>query len=128
MAGYDYMLKLLLVGNSNVGKSSLLLRFADDAWSEEYMPTLGVDFKIRTIQFQDKVYKLQIWDTAGQERFQTLAASYYKGTHGILLVYDSTDIDSFFSLDEWISECDRLAGENVHKVIVASKIDLEDQR
>jgi len=102
MADYDYMLKLLLVGNSNVGKSSLLMRFADDEFTDEFRSTIGVDFKVRTIQFQNKVVKLQIWDTAGQERFQTITSSYYRGCHGILLVYDSTDFDSFFGLEEWI--------------------------
>ena len=75
----DYLFKVLLIGNSGVGKSSLLLRFADDVFTDNFMPTIGVDFKIRTIEVDGKTIKLQIWDTAGQERFRTLTSSYYRG-------------------------------------------------
>jgi Ras-related protein Rab-1A len=80
-----------LVGNSAVGKSCLLVRFADNIFNESFLPTIGVDFKIRTFELNGKKVKLQIWDTAGQERFKTITASYYKGAHGIILVYDITD-------------------------------------
>ncbi|EGX43489.1 hypothetical protein AOL_s00215g225 [Orbilia oligospora ATCC 24927] len=77
---YDYLFKLLLIGDSGVGKSCLLLRFADDTYTESYISTIGVDFKIRTIELDGKTVKLQIWDTAGQERFRTITSSYYRGT------------------------------------------------
>lgn len=80
-----------MVGNSAVGKSCLLVRFADNIFNESFLPTIGVDFKIRTFELNGKKVKLQIWDTAGQERFKTITASYYKGAHGIILVYDITD-------------------------------------
>lgn len=92
---YDYIFKILLIGNSAVGKSSLLMRFAEDIFSDTFLPTIGVDFKIRTIQAAGSKVKLQMWDTAGQERFKSILTSYYKGTHGVLLVFDITDRQSF---------------------------------
>merc|ERR1711966_349389 len=92
---YDYLFKLLLIGDSGVGKSCLLLRFADDKWTDSYISTIGVDFKIRTIELDGKTIKLQIWDTAGQERFRTISSTYYRGAHGIIVVYDITDNESF---------------------------------
>ncbi|KDO85494.1 hypothetical protein CISIN_1g028801mg [Citrus sinensis] len=88
---YDYLFKLLLIGDSGVGKSCLLLRFADDSYIESYISTIGVDFKIRTVEQDGKTIKLQIWDTAGQERFRTITSSYYRGAHGIIV----GDLNSF---------------------------------
>ena len=92
---YDYLFKLLLIGDSGVGKSSLLLRFSDDTYETNFNSTIGVDFKIKTVDLDDKVIKLQIWDTAGQERFRTITSSYYRGAHGIIVVYDTTDNETF---------------------------------
>ncbi|GAB4858091.1 Ras- protein RABD2a [Ancistrocladus abbreviatus] len=106
---YDYLFKLLLIGDSGVGKSCLLLRFADDSYLESYISTIGVDFKIRTVEQDGKTIKLQIWDTAGQERFRTITSSYYRGAHGII---------------QWLNEIDRYASENVNKLLVGNKCDL----
>jgi len=92
------------------------------------MPTIGVDFKIRTIDVDGKTIKLQIWDTAGQERFKTITSSYYKGAHGIIVTYDITDRDSFAKVSEWMSEVDKHANENISRILVGNKKDLEDKR
>jgi Ras-related protein Rab-1A len=121
---YDYLFKLLLIGDSGVGKSCLLLRFADDSYLDSYISTIGVDFKIRTVEQDGKTIKLQIWDTAGQERFRTITSSYYRGAHGIIIVYDVTDQESFNNVKQWLNEIDRYASDNVNKLLVGNKCDL----
>ena len=92
------------------------------------MPTIGVDFKIRTINVDEKVCKLQIWDTAGQERFKTITSSYYKGAHGIIVVYDITDRDSFNAVHTWMSEIEKYTQDNITRILVGNKSDLENKR
>ena len=124
----DYFFKILLIGDSGVGKSCLLLRFADDSWTDSHISTIGVDFKIKTLNCDGKIIKLQIWDTAGQERFRTITSSYYRGAQGIILVFDCTDMESFNNVKQWLGEIDRYACENVNKLLVGNKTDLVDQR
>ncbi|XP_016114404.1 ras-related protein Rab-35-like [Sinocyclocheilus grahami] len=101
---YDYLFKLLIIGDSGVGKSSLLLRFADNTFSGSYITTIGVDFKIRTVEINGEKVKLQIWDTAGQERFRTITSTYYRGTHGVIVVYDVSSAESFVNVKRWLHE------------------------
>ena len=125
---YEFIFKVLLLGNSNVGKSSLFLRFVDDIWNDTFVPTIGVDFKIKTFNIDNKKIKMQIWDTAGQERFKNIIASYYRGAHGILLIYDVTDKDSFKHLNNWLIEIEKNASKNVIRVLIGNKSDLEEKR
>ena len=125
---YDYVFKLVLIGDSGVGKSCLLLRFADDTYTESHISTIGVDFKIRTIQLEGKTIKLQIWDTAGQERFRTITSSYYRGAHGIIVVYDVTEMESYNNIKQWLHEIDRYACEGVNRLLVGNKSDLTTKR
>ena len=125
---YDFIFKVLLLGNSDVGKSSLLLRYVDSVWSDTFVPTIGVDFKVKTIEIEGKKVKLQIWDTAGQERFRTVVSTYFRGAHGIFLIYDITNRDSFKNLENWLIEIEKNASENVLKILIGNKNDLEDER
>jgi len=124
---HDYFFKILLIGDSGVGKSCLLLRFADDSWTDTHISTIG-DFKIKTLNIDGKTIKLQIWDTAGQERFRTITSSYYRGAQGIILVYDCTDQESFNNVKQWMGEIDRYACENVNKLLVGNKTDLVNEK
>jgi Ras-related protein Rab-1A len=125
---YDYLFKLLLVGNSGVGKSSILFRFTDDIFPESYAPTIGIDFKTRTIKVDGKNVKLQIWDTAGQERFNAIQSTYYRGAHGVIIVYDITDVDYLNNIKHLVSEIDKYAIPNIKKILVGNKSDLESER
>jgi len=120
---YDYLFKLVLIGDSGVGKSCLLLRFADDAFTESYISTIGVDFRFRTVKIDEKTVKLQIWDTAGQERFRTITSAYYRGADGIIMVYDVTSMDSFDHVNDWLKEVNRYASEGTCKLLVGNKSD-----
>ncbi|PWN37783.1 putative SEC4-like Rab/GTPase [Meira miltonrushii] len=125
---YDFLIKLLLIGDSGVGKSCLLLRFCDDAWTPSFITTIGIDFKIRTIELDGKRIKLQIWDTAGQERFRTITTAYYRGAMGILLVFDVTDEKSFSNIRTWYSNVEQHASEGVSKILVGNKSDWDEKR
>ncbi|KAI0792647.1 GTP-binding protein ypt1 [Abortiporus biennis] len=144
--GYDYLFKLLLIGDSGVGKSCLLLRFAENSFTDSYLSTIGVDFKIRTVDLDGKTMKLQIWDTAGmfssllslqssdtevrpgQERFRTISQAYYRGAHGIIVVYDVTDSESFDNVKTWFTEINRHATEGVQKLLIGNKSDLVEKK
>jgi len=125
---YDFLIKLLLIGDSGVGKSCLLLRFSDDSFTPSFITTIGIDFKIRTIELDGKKIKLQIWDTAGQERFRTITTAYYRGAMGILLVYDVTDEKSFNNIRTWIRNIDQHASEQVNKMLLGNKCDIVEKK
>jgi len=125
---YDFLFKILIIGDSGVGKSALLVRYCDDTFNDTFISTIGVDFKIKTIEVEGKNIKLQIWDTAGQERFRTITSSYYRGSHGVILVYSVTDRASFANVEKWVLEVDRYATNSVKKLLVGTKSDLSNQR
>lgn len=104
-----------------MGKSCLLLRFADNTFSGSYITTIGVDFKIRTLEINGERVKLQIWDTAGQERFRTITSTYYRGTHGVIVVYDVTNGESFANVKRWLHEIEQNC-DVVNKVLGKYKL------
>ncbi|KAH6762291.1 RAB GTPase-like protein C2A [Perilla frutescens var. hirtella] len=128
-SNYDLSFKILLIGDSAVGKSSLLVSFISNV-VDDLSPTVGVDFKIRFVTVGGKKLKLTIWDTAGQERFRTLTSSYYRGAHGIILVYDVTRRDTFTNLsDVWAKELELYStNEDCVKMLVGNKVDRESER
>ena len=101
----------------------MLLPFVDQEYNETYISTIGVDFRIKTVEMEGKKVKLMIWDTAGQERFRTITSSYYRGAQGVMIVYDVTSDRSFSNVKQWLSEIHRFAGENIEKVLVGNKSD-----
>merc|ERR1712100_913511 len=125
---YDLLIKLLLIGDSGVGKSCLLCRYSDDVFNSNFITTIGIDFKIRTIELDGAKIKLQIWDTAGQERFRTITQAYYRGAMGTLLVYDVTDDKSFNNIRTWMRNIEQHANEQVVKILLGNKCDMPDKK
>jgi len=125
---HDYMFKLVLLGDAGVGKSSLLIRFADYEFSESHIATIGVDFRYRTVTIDDRVVKIQIWDTAGQEKFRTIVQAYYRGADGVIMVFDVTDSSSFDHVEEWLADVDKHAEKDPVKLLVGNKADLVEMR
>ncbi|XP_046397098.1 ras-related protein Rab-10-like [Ischnura elegans] len=125
---YDLLFKLLLIGDSGVGKTCILFRFCEEAFSSTFISTIGVDFKIKTVELRGKKIKLQIWSTAGQERFHTITPAYYRGAMGIMLVYDITNEKSFEDIGNWIRNVDEHVNAGVQKMILGNKMDMADER
>ena len=127
---YDHLVKLLLIGDSGVGKSCLLLRFSDDQFTASFITTIGIDFKVKTVDLEGKRVKLQIWDTAGQERFRTLTSSYYRGAQGVIFVYDISRRETFENLAEiWAREVDMYGTvRDCVKIVIGNKSDKEVER
>jgi Ras-related protein Rab-18 len=125
---YDHTFKLLMIGDSGVGKSSILLRFTDGTFDEDIGATIGVDFKVKFLSICNKRIKLTVWDTAGQERFRTLTSSYYRGAQGIVLVYDVSNRASFDHLETWLNEIDMYSTfPAVITLLVGNKIDIKQK-
>ena len=120
-------LKLLLVGDSSIGKTSLLLQYTDEIFAQKHTPTIGVEYKIKEIKYKDFVLKLQIWDTAGQERYHSITKNFFHNADGILFIYDITNQDSFEGAKKWIKEAEEI-GDFYQKILVGNKCDLIDER
>jgi len=127
-SNYAYLFKYIIIGDSAVGKSCLLLQFTDKRFKAEHDLTIGVEFGARTIQISDKNIKLQIWDTAGQESFRSITRSYYRGSVGALLVYDITRRESFEHLEKWLDETRQNANPNTVIMLIGNKCDLAHER
>ncbi|CAD7971864.1 unnamed protein product [Amoebophrya sp. A25] len=124
---YDHLFKILLVGDSGVGKSSLMLRFTDNTFNERQLATIGVDFRTKHLQMKGKTVKMAVWDTAGQERFRTMTSSYYRGAQGVILAYDVTSEESFRNLPKWINEVrEHSTHDKARLLLVGNKVDLAD--
>ena len=124
----DVTVKLVIIGDSGVGKTNVLLRFCDDEFKLNYVATIGVDFKVKTINVDGKKIKLQIWDTAGQDRFKNINQTYYKGAIGVVLVYSITDLNSFNNVKNWIKQIYEHTSPDIKKVLIGNKCDLESER
>uniref|UniRef100_A0A8B9TJA8 Ras-related protein Rab-3 n=2 Tax=Anatidae TaxID=8830 RepID=A0A8B9TJA8_ANAPL len=125
---FDYMFKILIIGNSSVGKTSFLFRYADDSFTPAFVSTVGIDFKVKTIYRNDKRIKLQIWDTAGQERYRTITTAYYRGAMGFILMYDITNEESFNAVQDWSTQIKTYSWDNAQVLLVGNKCDMEDER
>eukprot|EP01089_Gocevia_fonbrunei_P006109 TRINITY_DN1663_c0_g1_i1.p1 TRINITY_DN1663_c0_g1~~TRINITY_DN1663_c0_g1_i1.p1 ORF type:complete len:211 (-),score=34.76 TRINITY_DN1663_c0_g1_i1:93-725(-) len=119
--GYDHLFKIMLVGDAGVGKSCLLNRYTNNTFNPEYSSTIGLDFSHRTFEHEGKNIRLQIWDTAGQERFRTITSSYYRGSHGILLVYDVSEKRTFDHLEYWKEQIEEFSNPHVKVMMVGNK-------
>uniref|UniRef100_A0A914ZNR7 Ras-related protein Rab-43 n=1 Tax=Parascaris univalens TaxID=6257 RepID=A0A914ZNR7_PARUN len=125
---FDFLFKIVLIGDMGVGKTCVVQRFKNGTFIERQGTTIGVDFTMKTLVIEGKRVKLQIWDTGGQERFRTITQSYYRSANGIILCYDMTCRQSFESLQRWLDDVSKFAAPNVAKVLVATKADLESER
>lgn len=125
---YDYLIKCLIIGDSGTGKSALMTRFTDDIFNPSYISTIGVDFNIKTVTHKDKIVKFQIWDTAGQDRFRTLTSSYYRGSGAIIICYDISNRETFYSVDKWLEEAKIFSNCNPIFILCGTKIDLDSKR
>ena len=125
---YDFIFKLVLIGDSGVGKTNILSRYLTNQFSASTQPTVGVEFGSKIIKKGEKLIKLQIWDTAGQERYKSITSAYYKGAKGAFVVYDISRKSTFDNVDKWINELKNNGSEDVFILLVGNKSDLNDQR
>lgn len=124
----DYVFKLILIGDSSVGKSSILSRFSDNVFMDTSSPTIGIDFNTKLIRIEKKICRLEIWDTAGQERFSTMTSNYYRGSQGVLLVFDLSSKQSFNNVINWYNRARELGGENLIAILIGNKCDIDEDK
>jgi len=128
IAACDFNYKILLLGDSSVGKTCFLLRYIEDTYTGNHISTIGVDYKIKLIQLNSEMIKLQIWDTAGQDKFRSITKNYYRGSDGIMLIYDITNQSSFVNIKNWIIQIKEHLGDEACITLIGNKIDLESRR
>ena len=128
MTNYSYLLKYIIIGDPSVGKSNLLMKFANNKFTEEYEATIGVEFGVKNITLDNQIYRIQIWDTAGQENFRSITRAYYKNSVCALVVYDITKRESFENVQSWIQDCRNQSPKTIIMVLVGNKNDLENER
>jgi small GTP-binding protein len=124
----NLLVKIILTGESGSGKTNLLSQFVRHYFSRDAKSTIGAECATKTVQISDHIVKAQIWDTAGQERFRSITSTYYHGAHGVLLVYDITNYQSFKGVSKWLVELDRYAEPSIVKMLIGNKSDLADSR
>ena len=125
---FNYLLKYIIIGDSSVGKSNLLLRYAHDKFNEDYQATIGVEFGAKNVEINNKTFRIQIWDTAGQENFRSITRAYYKNSVCAIIVYDITNKESFNNIQNWIEDCKNQCPKTIFFVLVGNKNDLENER
>ena len=126
---YDYIFKLVLIGDTCVGKSCILVRFSDDIFDDNYVTTIGVDFRFKTMVVKNKVVKIQIWDTAGEERYRSITTAYYRGAAAIIICCDCTNEESFNNIKNWVEEIGKYTDKDaVDKMVFMNKCDLTEDR
>ncbi|XP_014663441.1 PREDICTED: ras-related protein Rab-43-like isoform X2 [Priapulus caudatus] len=125
---FDYLFKIVLIGDAGVGKTCVVQRFKTGVFTERHGSTIGVDFTMKTLVLDGKRVKLQVWDTAGQERFRTITQSYYRSANGVIIAYDITKRDTFNNIERWLADVSRYAGTNIEKVLIGNKSDLANLR
>ena len=125
---YEYVFKVIVIGDSGVGKSNIFSRFMKNQFDRDSMTTIGVDFSSKTLKIRNEIVKAQVWDTAGQDQFRSLAKCYYKGAIGALLVYDISNYESFKNIEKWLAEAKDHADEHLVTLLIGNKSDLEERR
>ena len=125
---YDYLLKYIIIGDSNVGKSNILVQYIYGRFNSEYLPTIGVEFGSKNVKIRDKYYRVQIWDTAGQEFYKSITRAYYKNSACALIVYDISSKETFDNVSSWIEDCSKNASNTINMVLIGNKSDLKDKR
>ena len=127
MGNFDHLVKILMIGDSGVGKTCILQRFENGEFKMNHLPTIAIDFSIKTVEISNKRIKMQIWDTAGQERYNTLTAGFFKNTHAVLICFSLIDRTSFESVNRWMQQIQSLAPKDVLIVLIGNKADLTDE-
>ena len=124
----SYSIKYIIIGDSGVGKSNILLRYSKDKFDKNHKATLGIEFMNKKVNFKGTNYTIQIWDTAGQENYKSITRGYYKSSACAFIVYDITNLKTFKNINNWIKDCVNLAPKNILLVLIGNKSDLEENR